>query len=69
MKSIYDLKLHEHTYIDSTGIWVVRVPGGWIYNLQISVDEGTDTTVFVPYSTEFKPPSSYSGMSKRELHS
>ena len=56
-KTIYDLKLHESLLIDKF-ILVTRVPGGWIYILFGSVEDGIDKdpmSTFVPYSNEFKP--------------
>lgn len=43
-KTIYDLKLHESTFID--GIGILRVAGGWIYSWS--------QDIFVPYSEEFE---------------
>ena len=50
MKTIYDLKLHEELKI-SPKIWVMRVPGGWIY------EHGSAPfrNLFVPYNVEFDP--------------
>ena len=47
--NIYDLKLHEGEWVDTDeeSIWVIRVPGGWIYYFEYPV--------FVPYHPEFKP--------------
>lgn len=52
-KSVYDLKLHEST---TAGPWlsIVRVPGGWIYEVLCVLDENVSFGVFVPYSDEFK---------------
>jgi hypothetical protein len=47
MKNIYELELHEGTEISKL-VQVLRVPGGWIYNLK----QGGE--VFVPYSIEFE---------------
>jgi len=53
-KTIYDLKLHESIYVcEKPSILVVRVPGGWIYNIQYPIEEGHDTSVFIPYDDEF----------------
>ena len=41
-KSIYDLKLHEQTFINEIEEKVIRVPGGWIYKL-------FHNNVFVPF--------------------
>ena len=45
MKTIYDLKLHEH--MNEGNIFIVRVAGGWIYMYN---DFGN---VFVPFDNEF----------------
>lgn len=50
-KSIYELKVHEDTSIGSW-IHVLRVPGGWIYQILCPPHEGTDFGVFVPFHTE-----------------
>jgi hypothetical protein len=43
-KTIYELKLHE--IIEAVeGLWVRRVPGGWIYT-----EPEPDSSVFVPYT-------------------
>jgi len=50
MKTIYNLELHEILKI-SPKIWVMRVPGGWIY------EHGSTPfrNLFVPYNDEFNP--------------
>jgi len=53
-KSVYELKLHETTHLD-TWSSVLRVPGGWIYQFTCPPDEGTDFGVFVPYVEEEVP--------------
>jgi hypothetical protein len=53
-KSIYNLELHEALEI-TKGVYVLRVPGGWIYNYEkphVNILE----TVFVPLSLEFQGP-------------
>lgn len=53
MEKIFYLKLGEH-YL-SNGILVLRVPGGWIFTQGKYEDSSGDrTSVFVPFSTEFK---------------
>lgn len=57
MTSIYDLKLHQATFIDDTDppqgrTIVTRVPGGWLYS--IPAPDARRRHVFVPYSDEFK---------------
>ena len=52
MKSIQELVLHEKVILQAGGL-VIRVPGGWLYALNM---EGVgDNPVFVPYSDEFNP--------------
>ena len=62
-KKIYDLKLHEEMKITGHGIdtSILRVPGGWIYNLLTREQNVADSdnakwysnVVFVPFSNEF----------------
>ena len=53
---IYRMDLHETALIDE-GMRVHRVPGGWIYMLDMYSTETSFaiTSVFVPYSSEFLP--------------
>lgn len=51
-KSIYELKLHEET-IPDPWVRVLRVPGGWIYQILCPPNEGTDLGIFVPFHNEF----------------
>jgi len=50
-KSIYNMELNEIMEPESGGLWeslmyIIRVPGGWIYNY-------IGQSVFVPYNNEF----------------
>jgi len=57
-KTIYDLGLHEVFKI-SKYKYITRVPGGWIYafiSFENYKKQDYFNTVFVPYSTEFRPP-------------
>jgi hypothetical protein len=65
MNEIYKLKLHQETFTDD-GIYILRVPGGWIYGIG-------NNNVFVPYNNEFmeteekeegEPPTPASGISE-----
>jgi hypothetical protein len=47
-KSIYELDLHETTYVEDIDATIIRVPGGWIY--QFRYDLGS---VFVEYHNGF----------------
>lgn len=49
---ILDLKLHESIKLEASGLYVTRVPGGWIYETH---DENSCAMVFVPWdnSNEF----------------
>lgn len=51
-KSIYEIKLHEKTYVDAA-VSVRRVPGGWIYFYKGA--GASYTSCFVPYHKEFYP--------------
>jgi hypothetical protein len=66
-RSIYDLELHQIEVITEIkkaesnyrGVAALRVPGGWISQTEIilTVNNKTDITsssVFVPFSDEFK---------------
>jgi len=65
-KSIYELKLNEFEVIKEVNLAgtiintvVIRVPGGWIYKSEKQINVGdhsaiTSSSVFVPYSNEFK---------------
>jgi len=45
MENIYKMELHEWITIENT--FIVRVPGGWIYQF-------TNNSVFVPFNKEFE---------------
>lgn len=45
--NIYKMQLHEE-YHYSRDIWILRVPGGWLYNTK-------NISQFVPYDNEFDP--------------
>jgi len=55
VKSIYDLKLHEKTYLETGSLFIeiIRVAGGWIYS---SMDKGHNllSSVYVPFHNEFQ---------------
>ena len=57
MKSIYELELHEGVEISKL-VQVMRVSGGWIYNLK----QGGET--FVPYSNEFNQNKDRDGLDR-----
>jgi hypothetical protein len=46
-KTVYNMELHESLYVNKSKVYVLRVPGGWIYR---SVRNGSD--VFVPYCSK-----------------
>lgn len=55
IKNIYELKLHECTWvgaINSDVFYVTRVPGGWLYDSRNDVN----SFAFVPYDNEFQEP-------------
>lgn len=56
-KSIYELGLHQTTELN--GIFIRRVPGGWLYE----PTEGDIYSTFVPYDNEFDKPESSIGKS------
>jgi hypothetical protein len=45
MNEMYKLKLNQGTFVDD-GVYVLRVPGGWIYGIG-------NNNIFVPYNEEF----------------
>ena len=53
-KDVYALKCHESTEVKTgpIGYFVVRVPGGWIYE-NTRLDSNQMTSTFVPFNTEF----------------
>lgn len=60
MDEIYKLQLHEKTQLKTPGpadVFVTRVPGGWLYEYQISTASILEV-VFVPFNNEYqKTPS------------
>ncbi len=52
IKSIYDLRLHEKLNLDKY-TFVLRVPGGWIYQTSEPRYEWDNMAVFVPFNKEF----------------
>lgn len=51
-KSIFQLELHESTWIN--GMLIIRVSGGWIYNVGSDQHDGF-TPIFVPFNNELEP--------------
>jgi hypothetical protein len=52
MKSLYNLGLHEGLQTEF-GIFIMKVPGGWLYDCwDIELDR-FKTGTFVPFSNEF----------------
>jgi len=49
-KKIYNLKLFEALKV-ITGVFVIRVPGGWIF--ENTYNTCSVATTFVPYNEEF----------------
>jgi len=62
MKDIYKLKLHEITDIEvcsdsntATSYWsVMRVPGGWIYQIWDTEKQDYVRGLFIPFNNEFQ---------------
>jgi len=49
---LYEMGLHERTQI-SDGIYVLRVPGGWVYEFNYDIPYGLAcSAVFVPLNSE-----------------
>jgi len=54
-ESIYKMTLHEEIFIRLEGderLYILRVPGGWIYKFYLEEKEAT--AVFVKYDIEFE---------------
>lgn len=51
-KTIYTMELHEKLKINDGLCWVLRVPGGWIYEFYNATDNKSEY-VFVKFNTEF----------------
>lgn len=52
-KTIYDLGLHEGIYFKNYQIYIMRVPGGWIYYYRKSLVQPLEDGVFIPFNDEF----------------
>lgn len=57
-KTLYNLELHE-TMCTPFGIHIMRVPGGWIYDMWDTEKDSYKTGTFVEYSNEFQPKVPY----------
>ena len=51
-KTVYNLKLHEGINLPF-GIFVMRVPGGWIYDCWDHEKDSFKQGTFIPYNNEF----------------
>ena len=51
-KSMCEMSLNEIVSV-STGFNIIRVPGGWIYNI-FDIASDADSAIFVPYNVEFQ---------------
>lgn len=49
---IFHLKLHEGLLLERVEIYVLRVPGGWLYT--DTEDSNNSSACFVPYNPEFR---------------
>ena len=49
--NVYDLELHETVAVNDV-ILVTRVPGGWLYT--VNLNHGENTMTFVPFNNEFQ---------------
>ncbi len=52
---LYNMDLHDELEIWK-GMYVIRVPGGWIYRNDMEQAGGTwqDSSVFVPFDNEYQ---------------
>ena len=51
MKTIYDLKLHEGIMLPF-GVYVMRVPGGWLYNCLNTNLDHFQNGIFIPFDND-----------------
>jgi len=54
--SLYELGLGDSVQF-TDDIWVLRVPGGWLFTQYFTYETTTHQTCFVPYSNEFNEKS------------
>lgn len=47
-KDIYELEIHEEIKV-SDDLFVLRVPGGWIYSYWNELEDYTSSGIFVPF--------------------
>lgn len=52
-QTLYNLELHEGITTEF-GIFIMRVPGGWIYDCWDKEADKFKTGVFVPFNNEFQ---------------
>jgi len=53
-EELYEMELHEEKQV-TLGLYVIRVPGGWIYRSEASNnDNWTISTTFIPFNNEFQ---------------
>ena len=45
-QDVHTMTLHQQLKLADSGVWVLRVPGGWVYNYG-------GAAVFVPLNAEF----------------
>lgn len=57
-KDIYDLTIHESTTL-SCGICILRVPGGWIYDMWDFSNDCAKQGLFVRFDNEFQRASEF----------
>lgn len=65
-KSIYDLELHEHTQLPD-GTQIMRVPGGWRYDVWDYCEAEPKAGVFVAYNDEFQKEFKIVGHDNRNI--
>jgi hypothetical protein len=54
MENMYKLNLHDSIKFSESGLYILRVPGGWIYLQDRANSMGTDLMCFVPFNNEFQ---------------
>lgn len=52
-KDLYNLKLHE-SLTEPSGMLIMRVPGGWIYDCWDFTNDCSKIGTFVPFNNEFQ---------------
>jgi len=58
---IYKMELHEFCRIPLTDFYILRVPGGWIYQYEMLGRNVAACSVFVPFDNGFQLERMFNG--------